>query len=48
MDREAEMTKQGMISGPTHQSREISEANFAAELQWAVYEVPNYISNLET
>lgn len=48
MDREAEMAKQGIISRPTHQSQEISEANFAAELKWAVYEVSNYVSNLET
>lgn len=48
MAREAEMAKQGIIGRPTHQSQEISEANFAAELKWAVYEVSNYVSNLET
>ncbi|KAK0764133.1 hypothetical protein N5P37_003528 [Trichoderma harzianum] len=47
MDREAEMAKQGIISRPTHQSREISEANFAAELKWVVHEVSNYVSNLK-
>lgn len=45
--REAEMAEQGMISKPTHKSREISEASFASELKWAVHKVSKYVSTLK-
>ncbi|KAH0531928.1 hypothetical protein TsFJ059_000690, partial [Trichoderma semiorbis] len=35
------------FASPTHKSREISEADFASELEWAVHVVSKYVSKLK-